>query len=191
MSTAVPTAALAHLFSDRTLLCHLEQQCQVFFRLKNSHAIRSIQDGFRCCGLRSLHDRAWPFKDQNHGENACKFQPAYKSCLTTRSEHQRSAAWMIFVAAVFAFAAKLCWLLLPCHIGVFLVVTDTRQFSADCITSIFRLPSELTEHATCQQEAQFPADFTPGSAARRGKGERCRGRGTGDAVTLVKYRSQQ
>ncbi|CAG8367048.1 unnamed protein product [Penicillium salamii] len=150
--TVVATAALAHLFPNRILLCHLEQQWQTFFQSKNSHAIRSIQDEFRCCGLRSLHDRAWPFKDQNHGDNACELQLAYtRSCFTPWSEHQRITAWMIFAAVVFAFAAKVCKPL--CHIGVVRVVTDTVQLCADCISSAFRPSSGLVEHAICQQEA--------------------------------------
>ncbi|OKO91123.1 hypothetical protein PENSUB_13112 [Penicillium subrubescens] len=64
------TLALAYLFPDRILSCNLDQQWQGFFQSKNSHAIRSIQDELQCCGLKSLHDRAWPFKDQSHGDNA-------------------------------------------------------------------------------------------------------------------------
>ncbi|CAG8214578.1 unnamed protein product [Penicillium olsonii] len=106
--TIVATAALGQLFPNRILSCQLEQQWQAYFRSKNAHAVRSIQDEFRCCGLRSLHDRAWPFKDQNHGDNACELQLAYqRSCLAPWGEHQQSTAWMIFAAAVLGFVAKI------------------------------------------------------------------------------------
>ncbi|KAJ5872780.1 uncharacterized protein N7529_005133 [Penicillium soppii] len=116
ISTIVATVALAYLFPDRILSCNLDQQWQVFFQSKNSHAIRSIQDEFRCCGLRSLHDRAWPFKDRNHGDNACELQLRYqRSCFTPWRENQQKTSWMIFAAAVFVFAAKIAFVRLSRH----------------------------------------------------------------------------
>lgn len=116
ISTIVATVALAYIFPDGILSCNLDQQWQAFFQSKNSHAIRSIQDEFRCCGLRSLHDRAWPFKDRNHGDNACELQLGYqRSCFAPWREHQQSTSWMVFAAAVFVFAAKVG---LPSHRGL-------------------------------------------------------------------------
>ncbi|BDD55382.1 hypothetical protein MAP00_000907 [Monascus purpureus] len=110
ISTIVATLALAYLFPDRILSCNLDQQWQAFFQSKNSQAIRSIQDEFRCCGLRSLHDRAWPFKDRRHGDNACELQLGYqRSCFAPWREHQRNTSWMVFAAAVFVFAAKVAF----------------------------------------------------------------------------------
>ena len=112
MSTIADTVALAYLFPDRILSCNLEQQWQGFFQLKNAHAIRSIQDEFRCCGLRSLHDRAWPFKDRTHGDNACELQLGYqRSCFAPWREQQQNTSWMIFAAVSFVFAAKVGLLL--------------------------------------------------------------------------------
>lgn len=112
ISTIAATVALAYLFPDRIRSCNLEQQWQGFFQLKNAHAIRSIQDEFRCCGLRSLHDRAWPFKDRTHGDNACELQLGYqRSCFTPWREKQQKTSWMIFVAVIFVFAAKVGLLL--------------------------------------------------------------------------------
>ncbi|KAJ5507016.1 hypothetical protein N7527_009159 [Penicillium freii] len=116
ISTIVATAALAYLFPDRTLSCNLDQKWQEFFQSKDSHAIRSIQDEFRCCGLRSLHDRAWPFKDRNHGDNACEMQLGYqRSCFAPWREHQQRTSWMVFAAAVFVFAAKIAFVRLSGH----------------------------------------------------------------------------
>lgn len=112
ISTITATVALAYLFPDRILSCNLDQQWQVFFQSKNSHAIRSIQDEFRCCGLRSLRDRAWPFKDRDHGDNACQVQLGYqRSCFVPWREHQQSTSWMVFAAAVLVFAVKVSLLL--------------------------------------------------------------------------------
>lgn len=80
--------------------------------LKNAHAIRSIQDKFRCCGLRSLHDRAWPFKDRTHGDNACELQLGYQSsCFAPWREKQQNTSWMIFAAVIIVFAVKVGLLL--------------------------------------------------------------------------------
>ncbi|CAG8362982.1 unnamed protein product [Penicillium salamii] len=116
ISTILATVALAYLFPDRILSCNLDQRWQAFFQSKNSHAIRSIQDGFRCCGLRSLHDRAWPFKDRDHGDNACELQLGYqRSCFAPWREHQLRTSWMVFAAVGFVFAAKIAFLQLSCH----------------------------------------------------------------------------
>jgi hypothetical protein len=107
ISTIVATVALVYLFPDKILACSLDQQWQALFQSKNSQAIRAIQDKFRCCGLRSLHDRAWPFKDRNHGDNACELQLGYqRSCLAPWRGYQQSTSWMIVAAAAFVFAAK-------------------------------------------------------------------------------------
>lgn len=114
ISTILATIALAYLFPDRILSCNLEQQWQGFFQSKNSHTIRSIQDEFRCCGLRSLHDRAWPFKDRDHGVNACELQLGYqRSCFAPWRERQQSASWTVFAAAVLVFVVRVGLLKLP------------------------------------------------------------------------------
>ncbi|KAJ5783974.1 uncharacterized protein N7518_009651 [Penicillium psychrosexuale] len=116
ISTIVATLALAYLFPDRILSCNLEQQWQEFFRSKNSQAIRSIQDELRCCGLRSIHDRAWPFKDRTHGDNACELQLGYqRSCFAPWREYQQRTSWMVFAAAVFVLAAKIAFVRISSH----------------------------------------------------------------------------
>lgn len=112
ISTIAATVALAYLFPDRILSCHLEQKWQGFFHSKNSKAIRSIQDEFRCCGLRSLHDRAWPFKDRDHGDNACELQLGYRrSCFAPWRKQQQMTSWMVFASVIFVFAVKVGLLL--------------------------------------------------------------------------------
>ncbi|KAJ5511961.1 hypothetical protein N7453_004064 [Penicillium expansum] len=110
ISTIVATVAIAYLFPDKILSCNLNQQWQEYFQSKDSHAIRSIQDELRCCGLRSIHDRAWPFKDRNHGDNACELQLGYqRSCFAPWREHQQRTSWMVFAAVIFVFAAKVAF----------------------------------------------------------------------------------
>ncbi|EYE97012.1 uncharacterized protein EURHEDRAFT_410812 [Aspergillus ruber CBS 135680] len=106
--SAIASVALAYLFPDNILTCHLEQQWQAFFQSKNAHAIRTIQDTNQCCGLRSVHDRAWPFKDRDHGDEACETQLGYhRSCLTPWRAQQQNASWMIFAAAALIWAIKI------------------------------------------------------------------------------------
>lgn len=65
------------------------------------------QDTNQCCGLRSVHDRAWPFKDRDHGDNACEMQLGYhRSCLTPWRVQQQNVSWMIFAAAALIWATK-------------------------------------------------------------------------------------
>lgn len=105
--TVIATVALTYLFPDKILSCHLEQQWQSYFQAKDTQAIRAIQDGFQCCGLRSIHDRAWPFKDRNHGDNACEVQLGYhQSCLVPWSGQQQVTSWIVFAAAVLSWAVK-------------------------------------------------------------------------------------
>lgn len=109
--TAIATVALTYLFPDNILSCHLEQQWQSYFQAKDTQSIRAIQDGFQCCGLRSIRDRAWPFKDRNHGDNACEVQLGYRqSCFMPWSEQQQTASWMVFAAAALSWAVKVSFM---------------------------------------------------------------------------------
>ncbi|KAL1989269.1 hypothetical protein VTN96DRAFT_31 [Rasamsonia emersonii] len=106
----IATLAASYIFPSGSTAdtCHLEETWQSYFRAKNADAIRTIQDALRCCGLRSIHDRAWPFKDATHGDDACAVQLGYRqSCLDPWSEVEKSTAWMVFVAAALAWLIKL------------------------------------------------------------------------------------
>ena len=99
--------ALAYLYPENILTCRLEQEWQEYFRSKDAQPIRTIQDEFRCCGFRSIHDRAWPFKDRTHGDDACEVQLGYgQSCLVPWMQQQQSASWMVFAAAVLTLLMK-------------------------------------------------------------------------------------
>lgn len=109
LPTAIATLALTYLVPGDVLICRLETQWQAYFHRKNERAIRAIQDGLRCCGLRSVHDRAWPFKDgsKGYGDDECERRFGYgRSCLALwRGEEQRVAG-MVFVAAAVVLAVK-------------------------------------------------------------------------------------
>ncbi|PWY72184.1 hypothetical protein BO94DRAFT_476066 [Aspergillus sclerotioniger CBS 115572] len=110
ISAIIATVALAYLYPENVLTCRLEQEWQEYFRLKDAQPIRTIQDEFRCCGFRSIHDRAWPFKDRTHGDDACEVQLGYgQSCLVPWTQQQQSASWMVFAAAVLTLFMKVAF----------------------------------------------------------------------------------
>ncbi|KAL6229542.1 hypothetical protein BDW75DRAFT_235130 [Aspergillus navahoensis] len=96
--TTLGTLALSYLFPSDILSCHLESQWQSFFQQKNAHVIRTIQDRFQCCGLRSIHDRAWPFKDRTQD----RLVEPWKGS-------QRGASWMVFAAVVAGLLVKIAF----------------------------------------------------------------------------------
>ncbi|RDH27909.1 hypothetical protein BDQ94DRAFT_184181 [Aspergillus welwitschiae] len=107
ITTIIATVALAYLYPESITTCRLEQEWQSYFRAKDAQPIRAIQDEFRCCGFRSIHDRAWPFKDKTTGDDACEVQFNYgTSCLVPWRQQQQSASWMVFVAAVLTLLMK-------------------------------------------------------------------------------------
>ncbi|EAW12945.1 uncharacterized protein ACLA_013820 [Aspergillus clavatus NRRL 1] len=108
VATVIATIALTYLFPGDILSCRLEKQWQSYFQHKDAQAIRAIQDRFQCCGFRSTHDRAWPFKDRNHGDNACETQLGYqRSCYSPWQGQYQSASWMVFAAAALIWVMKI------------------------------------------------------------------------------------
>lgn len=109
----IATLAATYLASSDNN-CNLEAAWQSYFRAKNANAIRTIQDSLQCCGLRSTHDRAWPFKDANHGDDACVAQLGYpRSCLAPWRETERGVAGMVFAAAVLVWGIKVYVITFP------------------------------------------------------------------------------
>ncbi|KXL41570.1 MAG: hypothetical protein FE78DRAFT_74043 [Acidomyces sp. 'richmondensis'] len=164
ISTIVATVALAYLFPDRILFCNLDQQWQGFFQSKNSHAIRSIQDEFRCCGLGSLHDRAeGPSKTGTTGTTRVVATRISEELL--RSLERAAAEYILddICCSRFCFRGQ------------------------DRFRSAFRLTNELDEHAIRQQATRLQASFTPGSTGRRGRGERCPRGGAESILTPVEH----
>ena len=57
--------------SQPTLTCGLESRWQQMFVAKDGARTRAIQDSLRCCGFRSIKDKAWPFPAKGVGVGAC------------------------------------------------------------------------------------------------------------------------
>ncbi len=76
--------------------CRLERQWQLMFQHRQGAPIRRIQNALRCCGLRSTHDRAWPFPGGTHGVHACEeILSRRDSCLRP---WERQAATLLAIA---------------------------------------------------------------------------------------------
>ncbi|KAB8278222.1 hypothetical protein BDV30DRAFT_223151 [Aspergillus minisclerotigenes] len=107
LPSGLATLALTYLFAPDLLVCQLSNQWQSYYHNKDSRAIRAIQDSLHCCGFRSVKDRAWPFKDKDHGDDACVRQIGYdRACLGPWEQEDKSAAWMVFWAAVLVLVVK-------------------------------------------------------------------------------------
>ncbi|KAI5296432.1 hypothetical protein KEM52_002700 [Ascosphaera acerosa] len=109
--TALPAILVAlsttYFTPEEIATCRLDAQWQRFWRSKDSDAIKSIQDQLKCCGYRSLQDRAWPFPD-SQTEGSCTAVLGYsKSCMKPWKDAERQAAVMVFVASVLGFFLKL------------------------------------------------------------------------------------
>ena len=62
----------------------LELRWDQLFRSKDESTIQTIQAQLECCGLNSMHDRAWPFPEKGIGAYECeKSQGWDKSCLSS------------------------------------------------------------------------------------------------------------
>lgn len=60
-STVVITLLGTHTGPTSSLLCGLDDRWGSLYSAKDGDAIRTIQDTFKCCGLHSTHDKAFPF----------------------------------------------------------------------------------------------------------------------------------
>jgi hypothetical protein len=60
-STVVITLLGTHTGPTSSLLCGLNDRWLSLYRAKDGDAIRTIQDTFKCCGLHSKVDKAFPF----------------------------------------------------------------------------------------------------------------------------------
>lgn len=71
-STVVITLLGTHTGPASSLLCNLNDRWQSLYRAKDGNAIKTIQDTFKCCGLHSTVDKAFPFPGGKNGIDACK-----------------------------------------------------------------------------------------------------------------------
>ncbi|KAK2762343.1 hypothetical protein FQN54_001353 [Arachnomyces sp. PD_36] len=107
VSVIVATLATTYLAPADILACRLETRWQHFYANKDANAIRTIQSALQCCGFRSIHDRAWPFKDADHDDTACERALGYtQSCLAGWRREEQTGAWFVLVAALSSILLK-------------------------------------------------------------------------------------
>ena len=70
LDTVLITLASTAL-SGTTLTCKLESRWQQLFIAKDGGTIQAIQDSLKCCGFRTVRDKAWPFPEKGVGAEAC------------------------------------------------------------------------------------------------------------------------
>jgi hypothetical protein len=99
-------AAMYGTVSDMSR-CGMEAQWKQMFQRKEDAGIRAIQDGLRCCGFNSLHDRAWPFPAHDVDVRACERTQGYTNSCANRWQRQEST-----VAGLTVLASILNWVLL-------------------------------------------------------------------------------
>lgn len=103
-STVVITLLGTHAAPPSGLDCGLRQRWESLYRRKEVEAVRTIQDAFKCCGLKNSRDMAWPFPDKTHKATAC--EEAFgrtNGCLDSwKSEEQRMAG-ILMTAVVLVF----------------------------------------------------------------------------------------
>jgi hypothetical protein len=101
-STAVITLLGTHAAPPSGLDCGLHSRWLKLFKSKDSNAIRTIQDAFKCCGLTNSRDMAWPFPDKTHDAHACESTFGRSNgCLGAwKAEEQRVAGLLIGVVCM-------------------------------------------------------------------------------------------
>ena len=105
--TAIATLALTYMAPPSELICGLERQWVEMFSSKNSVAIQRIQEQLRCCGFRSVQDRAWPFPDRSHTARACVEAFGRSTpCLGGWRQMQQVTGGLILLVAVVTFLLK-------------------------------------------------------------------------------------
>ncbi|RKF61490.1 putative tetraspanin tsp3 [Erysiphe neolycopersici] len=123
--TIIATLSLTHIVPESALNCALGERWQELFVKKDELAIRAIQDNFECCGLRTVKDRAWPFKSN---------QPSYcfqtygrsQSCLVPWRRSQKTNAGLIFLIVIVVFVAKVS--------AIIFVITKSTKLKRHSIT---------------------------------------------------------
>jgi hypothetical protein len=95
------TLALIYGVPSQLLSCSLESQWDHLFRTKNADAVRAIQGSLRCCGLNSMHDRAWPFPSNDVDARECERTQGWTvRCLDGWREQETTMAVLVAVASV-------------------------------------------------------------------------------------------
>lgn len=99
--TLVLTISFVYVIPSEVALCFLDTQWNQMFRRKDANSIRTIQSSLRCCGLNSLHDRAWPFPAKGIGAGECERTQGWSQrCLEGWQREGRVAGGLIIAATI-------------------------------------------------------------------------------------------
>jgi hypothetical protein len=95
------TLALIYSVPSQLLSCSLQSQWDHLFRTKNADAVRTIQGSLHCCGLNSMHDRAWPFPSHGVDARECERTQGWNvRCLDGWTEQETWMAGLVAGASV-------------------------------------------------------------------------------------------
>lgn len=87
--------------------CAADRYWLRMFELKDETSIRSIQNRLQCCGLNSLHDRAWPFPSRTSDARACERTQHYNRACGNLWRHEE-----VLAAGLTAISSFLNWIVL-------------------------------------------------------------------------------
>ncbi len=106
--SALAAIAGTHISPPGSLDCALRGTWQKMYVQKDAVRVRRIQDAFKCCGLGSMKDMAWPFPDANHDAGACmvRYEERNRECLGPWRDEERRVAIMLLVIPVAVFLWK-------------------------------------------------------------------------------------
>jgi hypothetical protein len=103
------TLALIYSVPSWLLSCSLESQWAHLFHTKNADAIRAIQGSLHCCGLNSMHDRAWPFPSNGVDARECERTQGWNvRCLDGWAEQEIQMAGLVAGASVVNWSFVVC-----------------------------------------------------------------------------------
>ncbi|MCJ1270473.1 hypothetical protein MMC22_010370 [Lobaria immixta] len=111
--TVIATLAFTHMVPPDDLTCLLDRKWSQLWSNKDEGAIKRIQDAHKCCGLKTIRDRAWPFPDKYRGTDECiKAFKRKKSCMGDWRQDEQIQAGLLLFVALMTFALKLLFLYL-------------------------------------------------------------------------------
>ncbi|MCJ1354628.1 MAG: hypothetical protein MMC33_004617 [Icmadophila ericetorum] len=116
LSTQLDTiiiALSAYQLAPGTLNCALETRWQAYYQSisRNEKAVRTIQDSLKCCGFRSVKDRAWPFPDKEDNDvYACKIKYGKKrdiACIGGWQKQEQLVLGVFIAVGICSLGSKL------------------------------------------------------------------------------------
>lgn len=95
------TLSLVFAIPSDVQYCATDQYWLRMFEHKDETSIRSIQNRLQCCGLNSIHDRAWPFPSRTSDARACERTQGYhRACGNLWRREEALAAGLTAVSSL-------------------------------------------------------------------------------------------